>query len=79
MWIILESYGAFLDYSHLWIMHEIKNWRRFERKNVPRGTLLWNGNPQYLVSVDNYFLKNPENQPAGGRSAARREERIIFI
>jgi hypothetical protein len=24
-------------------------------KNVPRGTLLWNGNQQHLVFVENYF------------------------
>jgi hypothetical protein len=36
-------------------MQEMKNWREFQRKNVPRGTFLWNGNPQNLVSVDNYF------------------------
>ncbi|HXB91509.1 MAG TPA: hypothetical protein VNU72_04435 [Puia sp.] len=31
-----------------------KGWA-FEDKNVPRGTLLWNGNQQKLVCVENYF------------------------
>lgn len=32
-------------------------WLKFERESVPRGTLVWNGIPQYLVSVENYFSK----------------------
>jgi hypothetical protein len=39
----------------MWKMHESKNCSEFQRKSVPRGTILWNGNPQNLVSVDNYF------------------------
>jgi hypothetical protein len=30
--------------------------REFERKSVPRGTFLWNGNPQILVCVDIFFI-----------------------
>jgi hypothetical protein len=26
-------------------------------ENAPRGTFLWNGNPQELVYVENYFVK----------------------
>jgi len=38
-----------------WIIHRMQEGPAFERKNVPRGTLLWNGNPQDLVFVDNFF------------------------
>lgn len=31
--------------------------RAISRKNVPRGTLLWNRNSQNIVHVDNYFWK----------------------
>jgi hypothetical protein len=33
----------------------IQEGRGFRAKYVPRGTLLWNGNQQPLVYVDNYF------------------------
>jgi hypothetical protein len=39
----------------LWISYKVQEWRGFQEKNVPRGTLLWNGNQQYLVYVENYF------------------------
>jgi hypothetical protein len=39
----------------LWKSRESMDWREFAKKNAPRGTFLWNGNPQYLVSVENYF------------------------
>ena len=34
---------------------------KFGVKNVPRGTLVWNGNPQNLVFVEIYFLKGSGN------------------
>ena len=38
-------------------------WLKFERKSVPRGTLVWNGIPQSLVSVENYFSSVIGNMP----------------
>ena len=34
--------------------------RVFRGKSVPRGTLLWNGNPHGLVCVDIYFIWRSE-------------------
>jgi hypothetical protein len=35
-------------------------WPIFRGKSVPRGTLLWNGNPQSLVCVDIFFIWRSE-------------------
>jgi hypothetical protein len=37
------------NYSHLGISCEMQEGSIVEEKNVPRGTLLWNGCAQYLV------------------------------
>jgi len=43
--------------------------RKFERKSVPRGTLVWNGIPQSLVSVENYFVDPIGNLPLNPSSS----------
>jgi len=42
---------------HLWKSHEKQEWRGFGGKNIPRGTFLWNENPQKLVYVEKIFSK----------------------
>jgi hypothetical protein len=54
---LLFAEGVFFS-PHLWKSHERQEWRGFSKKNAPRGTLLWNGNPQDLVYVENFFIKN---------------------
>lgn len=42
---------------------------KFGEKSVPRGTLVWNGIPQYLVSVENYFLSSVGNMDTNPSSS----------
>jgi hypothetical protein len=46
---------------HLWINYKTQEGREFGGNNVPRGTLLWNGNQQTLVCVEKILL---EKDPA---------------
>jgi hypothetical protein len=47
--------GGYWKNSQLWKSHRMQEGWTFGKKNVPRGTLMWNDNQQNLVSVENFF------------------------
>jgi hypothetical protein len=55
----------------LWISYKVQEGRGFQEENVPRGTLLWNGNQQHLVYVENYFWGKRGGLCPKGLSARR--------
>jgi hypothetical protein len=53
--------GFFIDYNReiysvLWISRKVQYRLEFDGRNAPRGTFLWNGNPQILVFVENFLF-----------------------
>jgi hypothetical protein len=45
----------------LWISRKKQYWRVFTEENAPRGTFLWNDNPQILVFVENFLIQIAED------------------
>jgi hypothetical protein len=57
MWILIRIHAVEKKNPHLWISCKVQDWREFDGKSVPRGTLMWNGNSQSLVCVEKIFLE----------------------